>query len=186
MNSPERNRKQAWHLFYHRQFKRLFHMAKNMKLPKDLIEDAVLQTMLKVYRQWRSTRVPEERCRLQALSRKIMHDTIADQMRRRDRRRAASLHDLPAEPTDGKTRNPADELAAKEMPEWVRATLEELRQLHPHYAWLLDEHFLHERSYEELAVAMGAAKHAIECQMTRAKKAFRRLLEKRGVNGESW
>jgi hypothetical protein len=69
-----------------------------MKLPKRLIEDAVLEAWPKIVRQWESVRGPNEMQRFLAISRKIMHDTAVDLLRHYDRHRSASLQDLPAEP----------------------------------------------------------------------------------------
>jgi DNA-directed RNA polymerase specialized sigma24 family protein len=184
MRSREWNEDQWTPEFYQGQRKRLFQIAKNLKLPEHLIEDAVQMVLLKVARQWDSIREPDEQLRLRALSRKIMHDTAADLLRRRDRRRSASLNEVAQEPVDDRASNPAEQLAMGEMTKWVKARLEELRQQHPQYAWLLSENFLSERPIEELAAEKGVAKHALECQKTRALKAFRRLLEKHDPDGE--
>jgi DNA-directed RNA polymerase specialized sigma24 family protein len=114
--------------------------------------------------------------RFLALSRKIMHDTAADLLRRRDRHRSSSLHDLPAEPIDNKAGDPASLLAAKDVREWIVAKVEELRKKQPNYAWLLSENFLKERPIEELAVEKGVKKHAMESQKSRALKALHRLV----------
>jgi DNA-directed RNA polymerase specialized sigma24 family protein len=94
-----------------------------MKLPKRLIEDAILEAWPKIVRQWESVRRPDEMRRFLALCGKIMHDTAVDMLRRCDRHRSASLHKLPAEPVDSKASDPADQLAMKEVREWVTAKL---------------------------------------------------------------
>lgn len=174
-----------WHdEFYQREKKRLSQIAKRLKLPADLIEDAVQEVLLRLARQEDSIRGAHAVRRLRALGRKILHDTATDLLRRRDRKRTASLNGVPDEPEDDKASNPVDRLTARELPEWVRTKLEELRQEQPQYAWLLSEHFLNERTIQELATEKGISMHALECQKTRAIKAFRRLLERHDSDGE--
>ncbi|HEY7328696.1 MAG TPA: sigma-70 family RNA polymerase sigma factor [Gemmataceae bacterium] len=163
--------------FRQKQSARLSNLAAHMKLPKRLIEDAVLEAWPKIVRQWESVRGPNEMQRFLAMSRKIMHDTAVDLLRHCDRHRFASLHDQPAEPIDSKGRDPSDELATKESCECVAAKLEELCREQPNYGWLLSEHYLKERPLEELAAEKGVTKHAMESQKSRALKALRRLME---------
>ncbi len=168
--------------FYRKESKRLSQIAAKTGLPENLIEGAVLEVWLKIARQWDSFAEPDGIRRLLALSGKMMHDTAVDLIRQRDRHPLASLDAQSGEPLDGGAAKRA--ILEEELGD-LDALLAELRQQQPDNCWLLCEHFLEKRDYEELAAQTDWTVGAIRNRISRTLKELRRRASARRRDDEN-
>ncbi len=121
--------------------------------------------------------------RLLALSSKMMHDKVVDEIRRRDRQRTLPLERLPSEPAAGAS-SESDSLENKEeWNEWALARVDELKRCNKLHYDLLYAHHVEGRSCKELAAKAGRSEDGIKSLLRRAREEVRRSAEKHPPGG---
>lgn len=102
--------------------------------------------------------------------RAVEKNKIADVKRRRAKRKAQSVEDLPEEPEDGEAER---EKRTRTAREWVEELMEMLRRIDPEGHRLVCAHYLEQRSFRELANEAGCTVDAIRGRIRRALKKLK-------------
>jgi RNA polymerase sigma factor (sigma-70 family) len=158
-------------------------VGRKMGLQAADVQDRIQEVFLAILPRWEEFRQLRGAERLLALSERIMHDRMVDEIRRRDRHRPLPLETLPSEP---RAREPGerDGLAAEERWARLEAALNELRQRRKDYYELLCAYYLQGQSCEELAAREGCSVHAMECRISQARRELRRLAAESPADGD--
>ena len=120
---------------------------------------------------------------LLGLSRKMMHDKVVDEIRRRDRQRALPLEALPSEPAAGGSSRSDSSEDKEEWNKWAQARVDELKRCNKRYYDLLYAHRVEGRSCKELAAEAGRSVDAMKSLLRRAREQVRRRAAKHPPSG---
>ncbi len=158
---------------------RLTGILKRQKEPRNLCEDIVQETLLRVFGRSEKFRGEHNLRRLWAWAARIAHNVAEDMRRSNHRHHAQSLDGLPVEPIDKKEETGA----AEEDKECLIELLDRLRHEDPENWWLLSEHHVEGRSVKELAKETGRTPNQISSRMSRAIRRMRRWASQQRSNG---
>jgi RNA polymerase sigma factor (sigma-70 family) len=172
-----------WSTFYRLQSERLSRVAADRRLRPEQIADLVQEVWAETVEHWDSFRGRHGAPRLLSWSRRVMHCKTVDAIRRLNRQQNGSLHAHAAKLIDPKAPASADVAEERERREWLTVRLEELRAEDPVNGRLLCEHFLEERTTQELADETGLSVHAIHCRISRTLEKLRRQVSRRPSDG---
>jgi len=166
-----------WEQFHRAQTERLSRIAVEIGVPPDQIADVLQEVWLALFTNHERFQGEDVEQQLSSWPAAVTRNKSRDALRRPRRRREESLDDLPAEPMDRKTKEPAELMVAKERDESLAAQLEELRKKNPLNYRLLVAHALEGQSLQDLAAETGLGENAISCRISRILKKLRYRLQ---------
>ncbi len=175
-SSPARL-KMPWEEFHCAQTERLARIAAEIGVPPDRIADVLQGVWLALVTNHESFQGADGEQRLSSWLVAVARNKSRDVLRRLRKRREESLGDLPAEPMDRKTKEPAESMEAKERVESLATQLGELRKKNPLNYRLLVAHVLEGQSLQDLGAETSLGVNAISCRISRILKKLRYRLQ---------
>ncbi len=152
-------------------------IGRRTRLQNADIEDRIQEVFAAILARWEDYRQLGVG-RLLALSRKMMHDKVADEIRRRDRQRALPLEAMPSEPAAGGSSESDSSEDKEEWNKWATARVDELKRWNELYYDLLYAHHVEGRSCKALVAKTGRSVDAIKSLLRRAREEVRRRAAK--------
>jgi DNA-directed RNA polymerase specialized sigma24 family protein len=160
----------------------LYLIGRRKRLQDADIEDRIQEVLAAILARWEDHRQLGVG-RLLVLSRKMMHDKVTDEIRRRDRQRALPLETLPSELAAGGSNESGSSEDKEEWSKWALARVDELKHCNKLYYDLLSAHHVEGRSCKELAAEAGRSVDAMKNLLRRAREEVRRRAAKHPPGG---
>lgn len=154
-----------------------------MNLPRDECEDAAQEAWLQAVEHpelFRGEHAVSQLCAW--LLRRVILGKVADAFHDLKEQSAQSLDSLTREPMDPRA---GREASGEDWHEWLTAKLERLQRENPDNCEMICEHYLQERSIQELADERGWTTNEISCRLYRGMEKLRRWASEFHRGGEA-